>query len=334
MSQEIEEAVSHASGNASAEDIAAAQEKIQELREALASVVMGQSRAISELVVGVLADGHILLEGIPGVAKTLLARSLATAMELSFQRVQFTPDLMPSDLLGTSIWSPESRTWEFHPGPIFTQILLGDEINRTPPKTQAALLEAMEENQVTIDGSAKRLEAPFLVIATENPLDFEGTYPLPEAQKDRFLLKILMAYPDAEAEKALLTRGRMESQTLLKTVPKVFDHQSLKGLRKLAEKIRVDESILDYLMRLLRATRDSPLIRLGASPRAGLMWLSVAKALAFVSNRHYVTPDDVKTMAPAVLRHRLALSTQAELDGLQPEDVLQEILNQVAIQSP
>ncbi len=317
---------------ASVEDVNAVQSRIERLRKALSSVVIGQDAAIDELIVGVIANGHILIEGIPGVAKTLLARSLAAITQLTFQRVQFTPDLMPSDLIGTSIWNQESRTWEFHQGPIFTHILLADEVNRTPPKTQAALLEAMEEQQVSIDGQPKELAPPFLVIATENPLDFEGTYPLPEAQKDRFLLKIIMSYPDADAEKALLNRGRLENKSLVANLPTVLEKTSIFELQTLAERIRADSAVVDYLWRVLQETRQSPMIRLGASPRAGLLWLTAAKAHALVRNRYFVTPDDVKGIAHSILRHRLALSTQAELDGLSIETVLDDILARVEIQ--
>jgi MoxR-like ATPase len=332
MNSQAEQLGNADSGLTNAEDVNAAQPKIEGLRKALSSVVMGQDAAIDELIVGLIANGHILIEGIPGVAKTLLARSLAALTHLSFQRVQFTPDLMPSDLIGTSIWNQESRNWEFHKGPIFAQILLADEVNRTPPKTQAALLEAMEERQVSIDGKPKELGPPFFVIATENPLDFEGTYPLPEAQKDRFLLKIIMSYPDAEAEKALLNRGRVENKNLVANLPTLLEQNTIFELQTLAERIRADSLVVDYLWRILQATRQSSLIRLGASPRAGLLWLAAAKARALLQNRYFLTPDDIKGMAHSILRHRLALSTQAELDGLTIETVLDEILSQVEIQ--
>lgn len=306
-------------------------ERIRALESALASVVLGQGAAIRQLSVGLFADGHVLLEGVPGVAKTLLARTLAACLRLRFQRVQFTPDLMPADLLGARIWNAESRVWELHKGPVFTEVLLADEVNRTPPKTQAALLEAMEERQVTIDGERHDLGGAFFVIATENPLEFEGTYPLPEAQTDRFLLKITLGYPSEEAELALLARGALHGAD---PPAPVLTREGLWEVRKAAARVRVDDSMRRYVLALLRATRSSPSLKLGASPRAGLMLLRAAQVAALAEGRPFVLPDDVKTTARPVLRHRLTLSTEAELDGIDAERVLESVLESVPVLAP
>ena len=305
----------------------AACEKMRALEGALSSVVVGQGAAIRELCIGLLSDGHVLLEGVPGVAKTLLARTLASSLDLRFQRVQFTPDLMPADLIGTRIWNPEARAWELHKGPVFTEVLLADEINRTPPKTQAALLEAMEERQVTIDGERIELGSVFFVIATENPLEFEGTYPLPEAQTDRFLLKINLGYPAEAAELELLKRGPAHKSVAARVLTK----DALIALRAEVRRVRVDESVRKYALALVRATRASPSLKLGASPRAGLMLLASAQAAAVAEARAYVLPDDVKAVARAVLRHRLMLSTEAELDGVDADKVLAGLLESVPV---
>ena len=301
--------------------------RLKELEHALAAVVIGQPDAVRGLCVGLVADGHVLLEGVPGVAKTLLARTLAAALDLRFRRVQFTPDLMPADLIGARIWSPEARAWELHRGPIFTDVLLADEINRTPPKTQAALLEAMEERQVTIDGEHNDLGDAFFVIATENPLEFEGTYPLPEAQTDRFLLKLTLGYPPEAAELELYARGPQH-----KTATKpVLSKDDLVALRAAGRRVRVDESVRKYALALLRATRASASLKLGASPRAGLMLLAASQVAALAEGRAFVLPDDVKAVARPVLRHRLMLSTEAELDGLDADRVLSGILDAVPV---
>jgi MoxR-like ATPase len=301
--------------------------QIAELHKALSSVVVGQPAAVRSLCIGLFADGHVLLEGAPGVAKTLLARTIAGALELRFHRVQFTPDLMPADLIGTRIWNPEPRAWELHTGPVFTDVLLADEINRTPPKTQAALLEAMEERQVTIDGERHDLGDAFFVIATENPLEFEGTYPLPEAQTDRFLLKITLGYPPESDELELLRRGPQHRVPMKAVLKK----DALHALRTDAKRVRVDDSVRKYALSLLRATRASTSLKLGASPRAGLMLLAAAQVESLIEGRSFVLPDDVKAVARPVLRHRLALSTEAELDGLDADRVLTSILDSVPV---
>jgi MoxR-like ATPase len=310
------------------DEVKAATASMRTLEVALDAVVVGQAQALRELCIGLFADGHVLLEGVPGVAKTLLARTLASCLALRFQRVQFTPDLMPADLIGARIWNAESRTWELHKGPVFTDVLLADEINRTPPKTQAALLEAMEERQVTIDGERHDLGNAFFVIATENPLEFEGTYPLPEAQTDRFLLKITLGYPPEAAELELLARGPRHRSS----APQAVLHKdALLSVREKASRVRVDESVRKYILAILRATRTSPSLKLGASPRAGLMLLRAAQVAALVEGRGFALPDDVKLVARPVLRHRLALSTEAELDGLDADSILRGILDSVPV---
>jgi MoxR-like ATPase len=310
------------------DDVSAAAAAIERLRSALRSTVIGQEQATDDVLTALLAEGHVLLEGVPGVAKTLLARAVAAATGLQFSRVQFTPDLMPADLCGTRVFSPETRIWEVHKGPIFCEVLLADEINRTPPKTQAALLEAMEERQVTLDGTRHDLGAAFFVVATQNPLEFEGTYPLPEAQTDRFLLKVVVGYPSADAELALLAGGARHRQPLPAAV---LDREKLRSLQQTAANVRVDASVRRYVLSLLQGTRSSPSLRLGASPRAGLMLVRAAQARALMFGRAYVLPDDVKAVTVPVLRHRLALSTDAELDGLDVARVLQALLDKTPV---
>ena len=309
-------------------DPASATARLQPLRAALQQTVVGQGAVIDELLVALLARGHVLLEGVPGVAKTLLARALSSAVGLQFGRVQFTPDLMPADLCGTRVFNPQTTQWDVHLGPIFCEVLLADEINRTPPKTQAALLEAMAEQQVTLDGQRHTLPSTFFVVATQNPIEFEGTWPLPEAQTDRFLMKLVVGYPDADSELRLLELGPRQS-TQLPTA--VIDVDTLQALQHTAANVRVDDSVRRYVLALLVATRTSTSLRLGASPRAGLMLVAAAQAQAVLQQRDFVIPDDVKAVAVSVLRHRLTLSTDAELDGLDVVTVVQRVLASVPV---
>jgi MoxR-like ATPase len=300
------------------------------LTAALDAIVVGQSRVITDLVTAFLARGHVLLEGVPGVAKTLIARSMASALGLQFTRVQFTPDLMPSDILGTNVFHPAENAFRLVRGPVFTQVLVADEINRTPPKTQAALLEAMEERQVTIDGTTHPLSPHFFVVATQNPLELEGTYPLPEAQLDRFLMRVRVGYPEADSEVSML-RGFHQREGKAPSVERVLEVATLTQLQNQAARVTCDESILSYVVKLTRETRAHPRVRLGASPRSAQAILAAAKARAALQGMDFVTPDDVKAVVPSVLNHRLLLKAEAEVEGVTPDDVLRQTLEQVKV---
>jgi MoxR-like ATPase len=300
------------------------------LEDALSAVVLGQQQVIADLVTCFLARGHVLLEGVPGVAKTLTAKTLAQALGLAFGRIQFTPDLMPSDVVGTSVFRPQDGTFSLVRGPIFTDVLVADELNRTPPKTQAALLEAMEERQVTIDGKTHPLPAHFFVVATQNPLELEGTYPLPEAQLDRFLMRIRVGYPDEGAERALLTRFH-ERQGAVPAVRQALSLEELTTLQQAVGEVKVEPSVIEYALQLIRATRTDSRVRLGASPRSGQGLLAAAKARAALNRKTFVTPDDVKAVAPAVLNHRLIVKAEAEVEGVTADDVIAQLLEQRAV---
>ncbi len=300
------------------------------LEAALSSVVLGQQQVIADLVITFLAQGHALLEGVPGVAKTLIARTMAKALGLSFSRIQFTPDLMPSDVIGTSVFQPADGRFVLIKGPVFTEVLVGDEINRTPPKTQAALLEAMEERQVTIDGRSHPLPPHFFVVATQNPLELEGTYPLPEAQLDRFLMRIRVGYPDEAAERALLTRFHQRAGEAL-AIEQVLSSDELAALQRQAAAVKCDASVIEYVLQLVRATRANPRVRLGASPRAGQGLLAAARARAALETRDFVTPDDVKAVAPSVLNHRLIVRSESELEGLTADEIIRLVLDSVPV---
>jgi len=300
-----------------------------QIREQVRRAVIGQDAVLEQALVGILANGHVLLEGVPGVAKTLLVRTLARILDLQYGRVQFTPDLMPSDVIGTVVFDPKAGEFNLRKGPIFVNILLADEINRTPPKTQAALLEAMEERTATIDGEAHELPPPFLVFATQNPIDFEGTYPLPEAQQDRFLLKILVDYPDQESEMTVLRRHHegFRAQRLDDAgIQPVVSAQQLREMQKEVAETTVEDKVLDYIYRLVSATRASRDLSNGASPRAGIALLNSSKAVARLRGREFVIPDDVKAMALPVLRHRVLLRPEAEVEGLSPDRIVTNLI--------
>jgi len=308
------------------------------LRDEVGKVVVGQEGTMSGLVTALLVGGHVLLEGVPGVAKTLMAKAVAAALGLDFTRVQFTPDLMPSDVIGQLIFTSGARAgaegaFRFREGPVFTNLLLADEINRTPPKTQAALLEAMEERQVTVEGQARPLPDPFIVVATQNPVEYEGTYPLPEAQLDRFLLKLRMDYPSADQEREVLRRHDegLDPHDVRSVVQPVATRADLAAARLLVDDVRVEEPVLDYLVSLARATRDSPSLSLGVSPRGTAMLLHASKAWAWLGGRAFVTPDDVKAMAKPALRHRIQLRPEVELDGVTSDAVLDGLLASVPV---
>lgn len=305
---------------------------LRRIREAVATRIVGQDQVIEEAVVAFLARGHILLEGVPGTAKTLLVRTLADALGARFGRIQFTPDLMPSDITGVSVLRDVSRDFEFRAGPIFTDLLLADEINRAPAKTQAALLEAMQERQVTTDGVARPLDQLFTVFATQNPVEYEGTYPLPEAQLDRFLVKIKVAYPSKDAELEMLTRytaGFDADQPGSKPVAPVLDEGGCRALRMAVDAVKVAPEVREYVTDIVRATREDTGLTLGGSPRAIVALFRASRGAALMAGRDFVTPDDVKDYAPAVLRHRVIVAPELEVEGRTADDVLQGVLTRV-----
>jgi MoxR-like ATPase len=291
--------------------------------------VVGKRDALELVLLGFLADGHVLIEDFPGLAKTLIARSFAQVFDMGFARIQFTPDLMPSDVTGSSIFNQRSGEFEFRPGPIFTNLLLGDEINRAPPKTQAALLEAMQEHQVTIEGQTNQLERPFLVIATQNPIEYEGTYPLPEAQLDRFLLRARIGYPGREDEWALLER-RLERAADEIALEAVTDRHGLLEMQQAIEQVHVSEAVGCYMVDVVGSTRASQRVQVGASPRGSLALLKLARCRAALAGRDFVTPEDVKAVAVPALAHRLMLKPELWVQRVRPEDVVRESLQTVA----
>jgi MoxR-like ATPase len=290
--------------------------------------VVGKRDRLELVLAGILADGHVLLEDVPGLAKTLTARSFATVTGLRFARVQFTPDLLPSDVTGSSIWNQRDTAFEFRPGPVFANILLADEINRAPPKTQAALLEAMQERQVSIDGTTHPLEPPFLVLATQNPIEYEGTYPLPEAQLDRFVLRTGFGYPAADDEWEMLER-RLDRRVDEVELREVVDRPTLLAMQRVVEEVHVDESVGRYVVDLVAATRRSPSVSVGSSPRGSLALLKLARCRAALGGRDFVTPDDVKSVAVPALAHRLVLRPELWVQRRSGEDVVREILDEV-----
>jgi len=300
------------------------------LHTEVGKVVVGQTTLIDMVLVALSVGGHVLLEGVPGTAKTLAANAIARALGVDFARAQFTPDMLPSDLTGTM--TLRGGNLEFRPGPVFTNLLLADEINRTPPKTQAALLEAMAEQQATVDGTTHKLPAPFIVIATQNPIEYEGTYPLPEAQLDRFLVKVLVDYPTEAEEHALLRLDRSGIQTSgLSDISVVVAAEELSHLRRLVDATTVTDDVLHYVAAVIRKTRELPAVELGASPRAGVHLLAASRASARIDGRDFVTPDDVLRMAPSVLRHRILLRPEAELDRYTPDDAVRAALSSVTV---
>ena len=313
--------------------LSATRRLLAQARRELGNVIAGQDEVIGEVLVAVLVQGHALLEGVPGIAKTLIVKAVGRLLGLNFQRVQATPDLMPADILGTSILKTGSDTFTFHPGPVFTDLLLVDEINRMPPRTQAALLECMEERQVTSDGIRRPLPPWFTVFATQNPIDFEGTYPLPEAQLDRFLLKISVGYPSLEEEREMLERHHSSSgmDFLERHAIAPLSADVLKAARDELRAIRIEPDVYEYILELIRRTREWPMLALGASPRAAINLMRVAQAYAGFEDRDYVVPDDVKRAVLPVMRHRVILKPEAELEGFQADRVLVDIVASVAV---
>ncbi|MFJ6485382.1 MULTISPECIES: AAA family ATPase [unclassified Streptomyces] len=311
-----------------------ARASLEALRTEIGKAVVGQDSAVTGLVVALLCRGHVLLEGVPGVAKTLLVRALAAALELDTKRVQFTPDLMPSDVTGSLVYDARTAEFSFQDGPVFTNLLLADEINRTPPKTQSSLLEAMEERQVTVDGTPRKLPDPFLVAATMNPVEYEGTYPLPEAQLDRFLLKLTVPLPSREDEIGVLTRhaaGFNPRDLHAAGIRPVAGPAQLEAARQAVARVSVSPEIAGYVVDVCRATRESPSLTLGVSPRGATALLATARAWAWLTGRDYVTPDDVKALALPTLRHRVQLRPEAEMEGVTADAVITAILSHVPV---
>jgi MoxR-like ATPase len=308
--------------------IAEVAERAREVVATLARVVAGKDVVLEQVLSGVLANGHVLIEDVPGVAKTLMARLLAQALDLAFRRIQFTPDLLPADITGSFLYDQREARFEFRPGPVFTNLLLGDEINRATPKTQAALLEAMQESQVTVEGQSFPLEAPFLVIATQNPIELEGTYPLPEAQLDRFLMRVSVGYPDRDAEREILRRRR-ERQTDAAAVPTIVSRADLLAMQRTLETVFVSEAVERYIVDLVQATRADHRVALGASPRGALAVLKLARAEAALRGREFVLPDDVKTVALPALAHRLVLKPELWVSRTTAAQVVDDLLRQV-----
>ncbi|GAB4510520.1 MAG: AAA family ATPase [Anaerolineae bacterium] len=300
-------------------------------------VIVGQNKLIERLLIALLCNNHVLIEGFPGLAKTLAVRTLAATISANFQRIQFTPDLLPADVIGTQIYNPRTGEFTPRPGPIFSNIVLADEINRAPAKVQSALLEAMEERQVTLGDATYKLSDPFMVLATQNPIEQEGTYPLPEAQLDRFMLKVVIGYPTRDEEREIMRRMARQQTT---TPTPVLSPEDLRHLREVVDSIYVDQRIEDYILDLIFATRDPvssglknlrPLIEVGVSPRATIFLVRAAKAHAFLRGRGYVTPEDIKSIAPDVLRHRLIVTFEAEAEDISPEQVIQQILSRIQV---
>jgi len=313
-------------------DLSLFAEKIGAIRTELKKYIVGQEKVVDELIIALIADGHVLIEGVPGLAKTLLARLLAKIVDVKFKRIQFTPDLLPSDIIGTSIFNMQESKFHFNKGPLFSNIILADEINRSPAKTQAALFEAMEEKQITVDGKTHKLNYPFLVLATQNPVDMEGTYRLPEAQIDRFLFKITINYPNLEEEKEILSRHHSRNGNVnIKDVNKILFKKDLDSIKETIGKIQVEDSMLEYIAKIVTKTRNNPDLFLPASPRASLSLLSSSKVFAAINGRDFVTPDDIKFVLSPTLRHRLILSPDKELEGSTVDDVINELIKSVEI---
>lgn len=311
-------------------DLSALQEAVETLKGEIGKVVVGQEQMVELLLTAVLADGHVIIEGVPGVAKTLTAKLLSKSISVGFSRLQFTPDLMPSDVVGTSIFNPREQSFQFRQGPIFSNIVLIDEINRAPAKTQAALFEVMEERQVTVDGITYGLDAPFMVVATQNPIEQEGTYHLPEAQLDRFLFKINVTYPTLEQEfRILFNHHNATLSTMLEEVKPVITAEQIGALRKQVRNIRVEEKLINYITTIVANTRNHKSIYLGASPRASIGILNGAKALAAIRGRDFVTPEDIVYIIPSVLRHRIVLTPEKEMEGATTDDVINQVVQNI-----
>ena len=302
------------------------------IREMAGKIIVGQDQMIDLMIAGILADGHILIEGVPGVAKTLAAKLMAKLIDAEFSRIQFTPDLMPSDVLGTSVFNPKEASFQFKAGPLFSNIILIDEINRAPAKTQSALFEVMEERQITVDGITYHMQQPFMVLATQNPIDQEGTYRLPEAQLDRFLFKIEVGYPTLEQEINILqNQHQNDNRHLLNEVSKLLSASDLEAYRNSVRQLLIEPKLLEFVAKIVNETRNNPSLFLGASPRASLAIVKASKAFAAMMGRDFVTPEDIVEMAPHVLRHRIILTPEKEMEGLTPDDLIDRIIKSIEI---
>jgi len=307
---------------------------IDRIKKELRKVIIEQNELLEYSLIALIAGGHVLLEGVPGLAKTLMIRSLAKTLSVDFKRIQFTPDMMPADITGTKVFNMQTRTFELKKGPIFTNFLLADEINRTPPKTQAGLLEAMAESSVSIDGEVMPLPNPYMVFATQNPLEYEGTYPLPEALVDRFLMKIVIKYPSLQGEKEILKRhheGFSSDDLDRANIEAVCKKEEILACRQLVSKVKVDESLMEYIVQIIAETRNNPVIEVGSSPRGGIALLNCSKACAAYYGRDYVIPEDIKNMAIPTLRHRIILKPEVELEGITADQVLMNILSKIKV---
>jgi MoxR-like ATPase len=313
-------------------DLSALQQSVHTLKTEIGKVIVGQEQMVELLLAAVLADGHVLIEGVPGVAKTLTAKLLSKSISVGFSRIQFTPDLMPSDVIGTTIFNPKDSTFQFNKGPIFSNIVLIDEINRAPAKTQAALFEVMEERQITVDGHSYQLSTPFMVVATQNPIEQEGTYHLPEAQLDRFLFKINVSYPTAEQEfRVVMQHHQQNLGEMINQVSAALSATQIQELRKQVRNIHIEEKLISFITTIVANTRNHKSIYLGASPRASIGILNGAKALAAMRGRDFVTPDDIIYVIPAVLRHRIVLTPDKEMEGASTDDVIQQIITSIEV---
>jgi len=313
-------------------DLGKLNEAVEKIKAAVANIIVGQHESVELLIAGILADGHILIEGVPGVAKTLTAKLIARSINADYSRIQFTPDLMPSDILGTPVFNPKTTDFEFRQGPIFGNIILIDEINRAPAKTQSALFEVMEERQVTIDGKTYKMQEPFTVIATQNPVEHEGTYRLPEAQLDRFIFKIEIKYPSLDEEIAIIMQQHQQKTAdQLQNISPVLSGQEVIALREQVLGLHVEEKLLIYVAKIIHESRNNKSLFLGGSPRASLAIVNAAKALAAIRGRDFVTPDDIVYVTPAVLRHRIMLTPDREMEGSTPDDVIAQIIQKIEI---
>lgn len=313
-------------------DLSRLSSAVEQIKSSLAQIIVGQQESIELLIAGILADGHILIEGVPGVAKTLTAKLLARSIDVQYSRIQFTPDLMPSDILGTPVFNPKLTEFEFKHGPVFGNIILIDEINRAPAKTQSALFEVMEERQVTIDGNTYKMTEPFMVLATQNPVEHEGTYRLPEAQLDRFLFKIEIKYPTLDEEIAIITQQHQRKTTdQLEHVKSVLSGRDIIDLRAQVLNLHVEDKLIVYIARLVNESRNNKSLYLGGSPRASLAIVHAAKAIAAIRGRDFVTPDDIVYVAAPVLRHRIMLTPDKEMEGVSPDDIVMQIIQKIEV---